>query len=79
MTKRTKGWLIAAISLMLIGSILFVGVMSKMNWKLNKGGYTTNTHAVTEAFTNLSVDVKTPTSPLLRLPTAPCLWFATRT
>ena len=62
MSKRTKGWLIAAISLILIGCILFVGVMTMLNWnfgKLSTDKYETNTHAVTEAFTNLSIIVDT--------------------
>lgn len=58
MTKRTKGWLIAAFSLVLVGAILFAGVMMMLDWdfkKLSTVPYTTTTHAVTEAFTNISV------------------------
>lgn len=58
MTKRTKGWLIVAISLVLIGCILFVGVMTMLKWdfrKLSTVKYETNMHKVTRAFTNVSV------------------------
>lgn len=58
MTKRAKGWLIAAFSLVLVGAILFVGVMTVLKWdfkKLSTVQYTATTHAVTEAFTNISV------------------------
>lgn len=58
MSKRTV-WLIVATALILAGSILFVGVMSKMNWDLTNGRYETNTHTVTEDFTNISIETTT--------------------
>lgn len=61
MKKRTK-WLIAAVSLILVGGILFIGVMTVLQWdfrKLSTDQYETNTYNITDAFTNLSVDVTT--------------------
>ena len=58
MSKRSKGWLIAAVSLVLAGSILFAGVMTVLNWdfkKLSTVTYETNTYTVTDSFTNISV------------------------
>lgn len=58
MTNRTKGWLIAAASLILAGCILFVGVMSVLKWdfkKLTTVEYETNTHTVTESFAAVSI------------------------
>ena len=62
MSKRTKGWLLTATALLLIGSMLFVGVMTVLKWnfrKLSADQYETNTHTVTEKFSHISVDVKT--------------------
>jgi hypothetical protein len=61
MKKRTK-WLIAAVSLILVGGILFTGVMTVLQWnfrKLSTDQYETNTYNITDAFTNISVDVTT--------------------
>lgn len=58
MRKRAV-WLIVATVLVLTGSILFVGVMSKINWDLTTGRYETNTHAVTDVFTHISIDTTT--------------------
>lgn len=62
MTKRTKGWLIVAISLILVGCILFAGVMTAMNWnfrKLSKDKYETNTYTLADPFTNISIHIQT--------------------
>jgi len=62
MKKRTIGWLIAATALILAGGILFTGVMSVLNWdfrKLSTNRYETNTHAITDAFTHISVTTTT--------------------
>lgn len=62
MSRRTKGWLIAAASLILVGCILFTGVMTVLKWnfrKLATDEYETNTYTLTAAFTNVSVDVRT--------------------
>lgn len=62
MSRRTKGWLIAAVCLVLVGGILFTGVMTVLKWnfrKLATDKYETNTYTITDAFTNISVDVNT--------------------
>ena len=62
MKRRTKIWLMTAASLILVGGILFTGVMSSMGWnfhKLSTNQYETNTYAVTDAFTHISVNTKT--------------------
>lgn len=59
MSKRTKGWLIAAVALILVGGVLFTGVMTMFKWdfrKLSTSEYKTNTYEVTETFTNISVE-----------------------
>ena len=58
MKKATKAWLITAASLVLMGCILFAGVMSTLGWdfaKLSTVRFETNTHKVNEAFGNISV------------------------
>lgn len=58
MKKSTKAWLITAASLILIGCILFAGVMSTLGWdfaKLSTVRFETNTHDVTEPFSNISL------------------------
>lgn len=58
MKKATKAWLITAASLILIGCILFAGVMSTLGWdfaKLSTVRFETNTHDVTEPFGNISL------------------------
>ena len=58
MNKTTKIWLIIAASLMLIGCIIFVGVMSILKWdftKLSTGKYETNHYEITEKFKNISI------------------------
>lgn len=62
MKKRTKVWLIAAASLILVGCILFVGVMSVLKWdfkKLSTCQYETTTHVVTDSFRHVSITVNT--------------------
>ena len=62
MKKRTKVWLIAAASLILVGCILFVGVMSVLKWdfkQLSTRKYETNTHAVTDSFRHISITADT--------------------
>ena len=58
MSKSTKIWIIAAIACVIIGSIIFAGVMTAMGWdfkKLSTDKFTTNTHTVSEAYKNISV------------------------
>ncbi|MDO4831574.1 MAG: DUF4097 family beta strand repeat-containing protein [Clostridia bacterium] len=58
MRKATKVWLITATSLVLIGGILFVGVMTTLKWdfsKLSTVRYETNTHEIVEPFGDISL------------------------
>lgn len=62
MKRRTKIWLLIATSLVLIGCILFVGVMSMLEWdftKLSTAKYETNTYEVSDAFDGISIDTDT--------------------
>lgn len=62
MKKATKVWLIAAAALILVGCILFAGVMTKLDWdfkKLSTHKYETNTHAVTNSFRHVSITANT--------------------
>ena len=62
MAKKTKMWLILAASLILTGLIIFGGVMTALKWdfgKLSTTKYVTNEHAVSEAFTDISVNTQT--------------------
>lgn len=62
MSRTTKIWLITAASLVLVGCVLFVGVMSTLAWdfaKLSTVRYETNTHEVGEAFDNISLTTDT--------------------
>lgn len=59
---KTKVWLLIAASLVLIGSILFVGVMSTLCWdftKLSTGEFETNTYEISQAFDAISMDTDT--------------------
>lgn len=62
MKKRTKVWLMVATALILVGCILFVGVMSVLKWdfkKLSTRKYETNTHIVTDSFRHISITADT--------------------
>ena len=62
MSKTTKVWLITAASFVLIGCIIFGGVMTMLNWdftKLSTNDYETNQYEITEDFTNISVTTDT--------------------
>lgn len=62
MRKTTKVWLITAASLVLIGCILFAGVMSVLKWdfmKLSTVKYETNTYEISEAFDGISMNTDT--------------------
>lgn len=57
-----KLWLIIAASLILIGSLIFVGVMFVLKWdftKLSTIRYVENTYGVTEEFQNISISSDT--------------------
>ena len=52
-------WVILAICLILIGAIVFVGVMTKLNWnfeKLSTVKYVTNTYEISNAVTDVLID-----------------------
>jgi len=58
MRKTTKIWLVIAASLVLIGSIVFGGVMSMLKWdftKLSTGTYETNDYEINEDYKNISI------------------------
>lgn len=62
MEKKTKIWLLAAASLVLIGCILFAGVMTTLKWDfmgLATVTYETNTYEISEAFDGISVNTNT--------------------
>jgi len=62
MKTKTKVWLILAASLILVGGILFVGVMMMHGWnfaKLSTVAYETNRHEIGEEYQNITVLTKT--------------------
>lgn len=62
MKKNTKLWLIIATSLILIGCILFAGVMFSLRWdftKLSTDKFETNTYEIREPFHNISIETDT--------------------
>ncbi len=62
MKKTTKAWLITAAFLVLIGCVLFAGVMTVLGWdftKLSTTKYETNTYEVSEAFDSISINTDT--------------------
>lgn len=62
MRKATKVWLIIAVSLVLIGCVVFVGVMSMFKWdfsKLSTVKYETNNYEISEEFDGISIKTDT--------------------
>lgn len=62
MSKAKKIWLIVAASLIALGLLTVIVVMSIFGWdwsKLNNNKYETNTHVITEEFEKLSIDTAT--------------------
>lgn len=58
MNKNTKLWLIAAASLILIGIVIFGGVMSMLKWdftKLSTNKYETNEYKINENYNSISI------------------------
>lgn len=58
MKKMTKIWVIIASVLVLVGLILFAGVMASMKWeftKLSTVEYVTNNHEIAEAYTDIRI------------------------
>ena len=62
MSKGIKIWLIIAACLIVVGAIIFTGVMTVLKWdfkKLSTAKYQTNTHNITDTFKNISVETDT--------------------
>lgn len=62
MSKTTKTWLIIASSLVLVGCIIFGGVMTMFKWdftKLSTVKYETNDYEINEDYKNISIVTKT--------------------
>ena len=62
MLSKKKIWLILAASLILIGTIIFIGVMTVLKWdfrKLTTFQYETNTHTFSEGYQNISISSDT--------------------
>lgn len=58
MKNRTKVWLIVAASLVVIGAVIFCGVMAALEWdfsKLATEKYETNSYETNESYRNISV------------------------
>lgn len=58
MSKITKIWLIIAASLVLVGCIIFGGVMTMLKWdftKVSTGKYETHNYEIDENFNNISI------------------------
>lgn len=62
MRKTTKIWLITAASLVMIGCMIFGGVMNVLKWdftKLSTSKYETNQYEINEKFSNISIETDT--------------------
>lgn len=62
MSKKTKIWLCVATSLVLVGGIIFAGVMTVLKWdflKLDTSKFETNMHEITEDFEGITINTKT--------------------
>ena len=62
MNKKTKIWLIVAASLIVMGGIIFGGVMTMLKWDFNKLSttkYETNTFNIENDFSNISITTDT--------------------
>lgn len=62
MRNATKVWLVIAVSLVLIGCVVFVGVMSMLKWdfsKLSTVKYETNNYEISEEFDDISIKTDT--------------------
>ncbi|MDE5917327.1 MAG: DUF4097 domain-containing protein [Oscillospiraceae bacterium] len=62
MNNVKKVWIIAAISLLIVGAIIFTGAMTALDFdftKLSTEKYETNSYEVSEDFSKISIDVTT--------------------
>lgn len=58
MSRATKAWLIIAASLILVGCMIFGGMMMALKWnfiKLSTSRYETNEYTIKEAYQNISI------------------------
>lgn len=70
MSKTTKLWLFIAVSLVVVGGLIFGGVMMMLKWDfslLSTSKHETNEYVITEAFQNISV--VTDTADVVFVPT----------
>lgn len=59
MSRTMRNWFIAGGILIVVGALIFTGVMTRKKWNfklLNTVEYETNTYEITEEFTNVSID-----------------------
>ena len=62
MSRKTKGWLITAAVLVVVGLFLVAGTIMACNWdlaRLNTASYETNTHEIKETFDSISLHTDT--------------------
>lgn len=62
MSNLTKKWLIIATSLILVGGIIFTGVMAVLKWNFSKLAtvkYVTNTYEITDDFSDILINTNT--------------------
>ena len=62
MRNKTKAWLMTAASLVLVGCIMFVVIMSMSRWdfrKVSTEKYETNNYEISEAFDSVSIKTDT--------------------
>ena len=62
MRTKTKVWLLIATFCVLAGCILFVGVMTSINWdflRLSTTAYETNIHEISQDFDRISMNTDT--------------------
>ena len=60
--RHTKAWLIAATALVIVGCLIFVGVMMTIHWdfsKLSEDKYEMNTYEIAEEFENIFISTDT--------------------
>ena len=70
MKKNMKIWFICATSFILVGCIIFLGVMTVLGWnfkKLSTDKFVTNNYEINESFKNISI--KTVTADITFVPT----------
>lgn len=62
MSKKTKIWLIIAVSLVLVSTVIFGGTMMALGWdytKLSTGRYETNTYEISGEYEDISIKTET--------------------